>query len=281
LASAGLLVALIPPNLMLLGCFFLWVLTMTVYFLGETATALEKRIAQSELLTQSQQKESEIQRLIAELAQAQSQNGAAQLRVQEELTRNKIQAERLEEENQQLQAGMERISIALKNKIGELAAKEEENAKEQARAERLEKEMQRLKVEAAKAGAEELSLKDEEIHRLTSELERINAEHENYEKRIAKLKEAETTINEMEASLDEEKRAVREVKLRTQEIKMKLQLLDDKTKESVELIAQFAQGKEFDEFRKVIHLDEVIQKYEEQIKALKIENLGLEEKLKR
>jgi len=163
----------------------------------------------------------------------------------------------------------------------ELKKLKEEITRYQMQPARLEEEMQRFKAESAKVKGEDLLLKEKEIQRLTAELKRVNDTHQDYEKHIAKLKEVTPDIDAMEVSLNEEKKALHEIKLRAQEGKMKLALLNEKTKDAVESIAQFAQGKEFDEFRKSIHLDEIVQKYEGEIKDLKIENMELEKKLGR
>ena len=163
----------------------------------------------------------------------------------------------------------------------ELKKLKEEITRYQMQPARLEEEMQRFKAESAKVKGEDLLLKEKEIQRLTAELKRVNDTHQDYEKHIAKLKEVTPDIDAMEVSLNEEKKALHEIKLRAQEGKMKLALLNEKTKDAVESIAQFAQGKEFDEFRKSIHLDEIVQKYEGEIKDLKIESMELENKLER
>ena len=59
-----------------------------------------------------------------------------------------------------------------------------------------------------------------------------------------------------------------------------MHLLNEKTKSNVESIAKFAEGKEFAEFRRSIHLDEIVQKYEDEIKGLRIRNMELEDRLK-
>ena len=92
---------------------------------------------------------------------------------------------------------------------------------------------------------------------------------------MAELKKTESDILWLEKVLNEQKKTSHELKQRVQENKIKIQLLNEKTKENVELIARFARGKEFDEFRKSIYLDEIIQKYEDEIKHLRIENMDL------
>ncbi len=131
----------------------------------------------------------------------------------------------------------------------------------------------------------ELTAKDREIKKLKTELDKAQSgaatpDQAAYEARVAKLKSSESDILQIEKSLDEEKQALRAMKLRVSEGKMKLQLLNEKTKETVEQIAQFAEGKEFEEFRKSIHMDETIAKYEDEIKSLQIKVLELENRNK-
>ncbi|HBR14191.1 MAG TPA: hypothetical protein DD723_01420 [Candidatus Omnitrophica bacterium] len=213
-------------------------------------------------------------------------------KLKEEITRYQMQPARLEEEMQRFKAESAKVKgedLLLKEKeIQRLTAElkrvndtHQEITQKQIQSARLEEEMQRFKAESAKVKGEDLLLKEKEIQRLTAELKRVNDTHQDYEKHIAKLKEVTPDIDAMEVSLNEEKKALHEIKLRAQEGKMKLALLNEKTKDAVESIAQFAQGKEFDEFRKSIHLDEIVQKYEGEIKDLKIENMELEKKLGR
>ncbi|MBF0503588.1 MAG: Hpt domain-containing protein [Candidatus Omnitrophica bacterium] len=122
------------------------------------------------------------------------------------------------------------------------------------------------------AVSKELAGKEDEIKRLSDEIERLTAEGE----RMKHLKVSEVEMNHIEKLMDEEKKALHAIKMRLQEGKMKLELLDEKTKGAVEAIAQFAQGKEFEEFRKSIHMDQLIQKYENQIKDLQIKIFELE-----
>ncbi|MBF0511162.1 MAG: hypothetical protein HQL13_02415 [Candidatus Omnitrophica bacterium] len=125
---------------------------------------------------------------------------------------------------------------------------------------------------------EELKNKDNEITRLRSEIERMTLEAKDNAQNMAHLKKFEEQMTHIEKLMDEEKKALHATKLRIQEGRMKIDLLDEKTKGAVESIALFAQGKEFEEFRKSIHMDQMIQKYEDQIKSLQIKNLELEKK---
>jgi chromosome segregation ATPase len=135
----------------------------------------------------------------------------------------------------------------------------------------------------------EVTAKDREIKTLKAELDKAKSQPaaangpsevsvREYEARIQKLKKSESDIIQLEKTLDEERHALRTMKLRVSEGKMKLQLLSEKTKESVEMIAQFAESKEFEEFRKSIHIDDTIQKYEDEIKDLQIKLMDLEKK---
>ncbi len=129
----------------------------------------------------------------------------------------------------------------------------------------------------------ELTARDREIKKLKADVEKArsgagNSDQADYGARLARLKASEADILQIEKSLDEEKQALRAMKLRVSEGKMKLQLLNEKTKETVELIAQFAEGKEFEEFRKAIHMDDTISKYEDEIKSLQIKVMDLEKK---
>jgi len=127
---------------------------------------------------------------------------------------------------------------------------------------------------------EELKSKEEQIQKLNEQLARRDSEYKEFEERAAGLKKIESDILWFEEVLNEQKRDSGRMKQRIEESRMKMQLLNEKTKENVELIARFAEGKEFDEFRRLIHLDEIIQKYENQIRDLRIRNMELEKKLR-
>ncbi|MBF0594511.1 MAG: hypothetical protein HQL22_06055 [Candidatus Omnitrophica bacterium] len=223
---------------------------------------------------------------------------------------------RLKEELAQKELERQQLKISLDTRISDLAEKElevkrltlemgkldsrqQESAASAGLVAEKEKELEQLNsefqqaVEASKkfkdvleSKVSELAEKEREVQRLTEtvggfqsnfgDLERLKAECQSYDERVGKLKGAEPAISQLERALDEERHELRLVKMRAQESKMKLDLLGDKTKEAVESIARFAEGKEFEEFRKSIHMDQTVQKYEDEIKGLKIKILELE-----
>lgn len=108
----------------------------------------------------------------------------------------------------------------------------------------------------------------------SADAKRTIQELEQEEARLKKLGEDCLTL---EKTLEEQRQSSQALKQHMEENKVKMQLLSEKTMEGAELIAQFAEGKEFEEFRKSIHLDEITRKHEEEIKALKIKNMELEQ----
>ncbi|MEI6437160.1 MAG: hypothetical protein WCO69_00245 [Candidatus Omnitrophota bacterium] len=228
------------------------------------------------LKSEATQKDQELQTLKAELAKLQAgqqQGQQASLAKAEEIAskekefqRISGECQRLDRELQQASADAAKFKDALVKKDAELAGKEAEAAKAKA---------------ALDAKVSELAAKELEYRKLELEmgkLESVKAEYPAFDERIAKLRNAEGEIARMEKTLEDEKHSLRNVRMRAQESKMKLDLLGEKTKEAVESIATFAEGKEFEEFRKSIHMDETIRKYEDEIKHLKIQVIELEKK---
>ncbi|MBF0330881.1 MAG: hypothetical protein HQL17_03010 [Candidatus Omnitrophica bacterium] len=225
-------------------------------------------------------KDREIERLAAELEKAQSQSAGAAQRVAEDasqlkeaLAAAKQAADDYKKKYEQVNDTAVKLKNDLQTRSSELTGRERE-------LQALKAELEKVQDQpvGASVSVEELAAKDSEIERLSAEIERLVADQSEYKGRVAKLKKSETEISQIERSLDEEKQALRAMKLRVSEGKMKLQLLSEKTKETVEMIAQFAEGKEFEEFRKSIHMDETVQKYEDEIKDLQIKILALEQK---
>ena len=159
-------------------------------------------------------------------------------------------------------------------------------------------EIKRLKEELSGASAkkEALSAKDAEIKRLTAqladiqsrqdasekklkaELAAMSAERELSERKLSEFKKVESDIQSLKNETEDRRKSSHDMKRRIEEGRMKMRLLSEKSKENVELLAGFVAGKEFDEFRKSIHLDELVQKYEDEIKELRIKNMDLEKR---
>jgi chromosome segregation ATPase len=186
---------------------------------------------------------------------------AEQEKTKQELTRCRREAE----ENKRL------TEEALKQKGPAVLNAEKELSQVRAEAEKLKRQLDE------KTG--QLKAKQERIQRLNEQLAGMNGGKKEFEQRMAELKKIESDILWLEKVVNEQKEFSRRMKQRIEETRIKMQLLNEKTKESVELIAGFAGTKQFDEFRKTIHLDEIIQKYENQIKDLKIKNIELGKKL--
>ncbi len=185
-------------------------------------------------------------------------------RVESETEENKRQADAAIKEK-------ENEIRKLTEQLAQLGSKEKEHLGTRA-------EIERLKS-ALNDEVEEVKNKENEIKRLNDELVRLDTEQKELEQRVAELKKVESDLLWLEKELNEQKKSAHEMKQRIEEGRIKAQLLNEKTKENVELIASFAEGKEFDEFRSSVHLDEIIRKYESEIRDLKIKNMDLKKKL--
>lgn len=115
----------------------------------------------------------------------------------------------------------------------------------------------------------ELNVKSEGFAEKERELMRLQEERRAMEERFAQAEKVMSDYGQFEKLIQEQKKSFYEIDQRIREMKIKLRVISEKAKENVELIASFAEGKEFEEFRKSIHLDELTQKYEDQIKDLK------------
>jgi hypothetical protein len=183
-------------------------------------------------------------------AQAEAQDRAL-VEKEEELQRisaRLLEVEGSEREAQRLKAQeLQKLSTRLFEQDKATAGKEQEIQKISAELAALQE-----RQKAALRGAEESVAKDSEIMQLKIQLQRVTDDLKKHEEDITRLNGAGLDVSGIEKSLEEEKREVHELRLRLEESKMKAKLLDDKTKEAAEAIARFAQGKEFDEFRKSI-----------------------------
>ena len=119
-------------------------------------------------------------------------------------------------------------------------------------------ELGRLRSEM-NAKVEETAARERELVQLR-EAQQVNAV------RIGQAEKILADYEKFEKTITDQRRNAHDAEQRIREMKIKLRVLSEKAKENVELIASFAGGKEFDEFRKSIHLDEVTRKYEDQIK---------------
>ncbi|MDD5217841.1 MAG: hypothetical protein PHN49_03195 [Candidatus Omnitrophica bacterium] len=111
-----------------------------------------------------------------------------------------------------------------------------------------------------------MNAKIEEANAKDRELSKLREERKDIEGRIAQTEKNMAEYGNFENAIREQKKSFYDMEQRIREIKIKLRVLNEKARENVELVAAFAEGKEFDEFRKSIHLDELTHKYEEQIK---------------
>ena len=114
----------------------------------------------------------------------------------------------------------------------------------------------------------ELNAKIEAMASKEQELNRLQEERRGIEERVARADKILTDFAQFDGNIHDQMKDFYDIEQRIREIKIKLRVLTEKAKEGVELIAGFAEGKEFEEFRKSIHLDEMTQKYEDQIKDI-------------
>lgn len=131
---------------------------------------------------------------------------------------------------------------------------------------------------ATKQLMEKLKDKDMRIADLYVKLEALQKDQQENE---GGAQQRQLDIAYLNSSIHAQKKTAQEMSSRLKESKIKMQLLTDKMRENVEAIASFAEGNEFEEFRKKIHFDETIQKYEDEIKTLKLKNLELENDINR
>jgi len=114
----------------------------------------------------------------------------------------------------------------------------------------------------------ELNAKAAEVAAKEQELSRLQEERRGIEDRVVGADKILNDFLKFDESIHDQMKHFYDVEQRIREIKIKLRVLTEKAKEGVELIASFAEGKEFEEFRKSVHLDEMTQRYEDQIKDI-------------
>lgn len=222
-------------------------------------------------------KDLEIKRLTLEMGRLESRLPDPAVEAAQLADKNAL-IQRLNNDKEQMAGGLavkdievRKFREALESKAGDLVNKDLE-------IKRLSQEFQQV-VLKAKEFKESLESQAAVLTGKESELERLKGEYPGYDERVKKLRDMEGDITRLEKSLEDEKHALRNVRMRAQESKMKLDLLGEKTKEAVEAIAKFAESGEFEEFRKAVHMDETIRKYEDEIKHLKIQVIELEKKI--
>jgi len=207
----------------------------------------------------------------AERARRQAEDTKAeQKKLNEELQESRQEHE--QERRQAEQAMAEQMKLSLKLKETQEAL---EKASPQAEQTKIESAKLNDSLQAAKKEIQEKIL---QVAELTERLAGVDAKYNLSSEKAAELEKIEPELTDLQKSIHDQKKSAHQMKQRLEEVGIKMRLLDEKTKQSVELISRFAQGKEYDEFRKSIHMDEIIQKYEDQIQALRIENLELKKK---
>jgi chromosome segregation ATPase len=204
-------------------------------------------------------------------------------------TKGKALESSLEELNKELQASkteVQRLSGELNKKFQDIIFRENELAAVKA-------DLEKEKAKSPAGGASLIANAS-----MKSEMDNIKAELAKYKKAIDE-KEAELQAIKGQAAqapaggstvtaefsalakmVEEEKTVASDIRTYLDENKSKLEMLMDKAKENVDLIAQFSKTKDFEEFRKTLHMDNIIMKYENEIDFLKRKNLDLELKLK-
>ncbi|MBF0484777.1 MAG: hypothetical protein HQL25_08755 [Candidatus Omnitrophica bacterium] len=236
-------------------------------------------------LVHAQDSGKEIPKLKQDLAAALSE--AQEFKNKSEQSRREYEKEiqQLNSDSKKLKSEFDKVKAELDQKITEGTTANVVTQEYQDNLKQLNNEIKKLKNDL-EVKATELADKDLEVKTINAELAKIQYQQKNAVKnmgeadeKLAKLQKTGAELALIEKTLDEEKKALYEMKSRFQEGKMKLGLLNEKSKESVELIAQFAEGKEFEEFRKSIHMDDTIKKYEDEIQGLKLKVLELEKKV--
>lgn len=113
----------------------------------------------------------------------------------------------------------------------------------------------------------ELDAKTGEIAAKEQQFSRFQEEHRDMDEKIGKAEATLAAYGKFEKDVQAQKDRYQEIEQRLAEIKIKMRVLTEKAKEGVELIAAFAAGKEFGDFRDAVHQDEAKQKDEDRTGA--------------
>jgi DNA repair ATPase RecN len=114
----------------------------------------------------------------------------------------------------------------------------------------------------------ELSDREAELREKTDALADAQEKCKGMSGRCEEAEKILADYGQFEKNIQAQKKSFQDTEQRIREMKIKLRVLSEKAKENVEALARFAESKEFDEFRKSVHLDELTQKYEDQVKDL-------------
>ena len=266
--------------------FFLWglILACRSFFSLFSSTAADERNTEERV----KKSESELIQLRANLKNKLEESTRKDSRI-EQLSTQLEQLIARQKESAGQPEKLEALKTDLKNKADQAKEKDSQieqlntqlaqlNVQQKTSAQTLE-ELENLKSQL-KNKAEEIQNKDSLLETLNQQLEQMKNERKEFEEKLAQFKKAESDLIWLENMMNEQKALSRQTKQRLEENRVKQTTLKEKIQESTELIAKFAQGKEFDEFRKSIHMDEIVQKYEDEIKNLKVKNMELEKRLK-
>lgn len=120
-----------------------------------------------------------------------------------------------------------------------------------------------------------IKAKDAELKTVNDELAQVKVIAMS-PKMMENLKDFEPEIAKIEKTINEGKIIANDIKKRLDDNRDKLTMLIERSKENVDLIKQFAVGKEFEDVRKAVEVSAIIQKYEDEISQLKsrVENIA-------
>ena len=93
------------------------------------------------------------------------------------------------------------------------------------------------------------------------------------------LSNADVDLGWIKDTMEEQKKSTHDMQKRLQETKIRIHLLNEKTKKGTETIAEFAGGPDFEEFRKSIHVDDLVRVYQDEIHQLKQKNMDMERQI--
>ncbi|MBF0216273.1 MAG: hypothetical protein HQL30_04685 [Candidatus Omnitrophica bacterium] len=114
-----------------------------------------------------------------------------------------------------------------------------------------------------------LAEKQAELDSLRLEAGKLSEDTKRYDINMDKVKVLELSLVQMEHSIEEQRRISGNIKSRLEKSREKIAVLNNKTRDNIEAIAEFAGTREFMELRRSVYIDELVKRYEREINDLR------------
>jgi chromosome segregation ATPase len=136
-----------------------------------------------------------------------------------------------------------------------------------------EREELKSRLEAARsdifAKDKALAEKQAELDTLRLEAGKLSEDTKRYDINMDKVKVLELSLTQMEHAIEEHRRISGNIKSRLEKSREKIAVLNNKTRDNIEALAEFAGTREFMELRRSVYIDDLVKRYEREINDLR------------